>query len=134
MSRLSHLYHLRRAESARRAKKLKREMTDAERKLWYRIRGKRFASWNFRRQVPIGPHVADFLCERARLVVEVDNGASPGRRDLDRARSADLNAQGYEIVRFWNDEVLGNIDGVLEVLERVLKARDSSPAGAFTPP
>jgi very-short-patch-repair endonuclease len=91
-------------------------MTDAERRLWYFLRGSRFQGWKFRRQVPMGPYVADFLCERARLVVEVDGGQHGDNVKRDEARTRWLEARGYRVVRYWNNDVLGNTDGVLTAL------------------
>jgi len=104
-------------------------MTDAEHALWYRLRGRRFAGSKFRRQVPIGPYVVDFLCETARVVVELDGGQHAERVAADRARTRNLNALGYEVVRFWNDEVLQNMEGVLETLAKLMEA----PASRISP-
>jgi very-short-patch-repair endonuclease len=95
-------------------------MTDAERKLWYHLRGGRFDGWKFRRHVPLGPYVADFLCEAARVVVEVDGGQHAERISRDEGRTRWLEERGYRVVRFWNDEVLGNIEGVLVTLSPAL--------------
>ena len=120
MSPRSRLAKLRRAESASHTKYLRSRMTDAEWKLWYRLRGGRFEGMKFRRQVPLGPYVVDFLCERANLVVEVDGGQHAERIDHDVARSEWLSARGYRILRFWNNDVLANLDGVLEVMRQAL--------------
>ena len=95
-------------------------MTDAEWVLWYQLRGNRFGGMKFRRQVPLGPYVVDFLCERARLVIEVDGGQHAERRDRDDVRSEWLNARGYRVLRFWNGDVLENPDGVLEAVRRAV--------------
>ena len=98
-------------------------MTDAERKLWYHVRGARLQGFTFRRQVPLGKYVVDFLCERQRLVVELDGGQHADRLEHDESRTQWLGAQGYSVVRFWNNDVLANIEGVLEVISRELAAR-----------
>jgi adenine-specific DNA-methyltransferase len=98
-------------------------MTDAERKLWYHLRGSRLRGFTFRRQVPLGNYVVDFLCERQRLVVEVDGGQHADRLEHDASRTQWLSAQGYSVARFWNNDVLTNIEGVLEVISRELAAR-----------
>jgi very-short-patch-repair endonuclease len=95
-------------------------MTDAERSLWYHLRAGRFQGWKFRRQVPIGQYVVDFLCEEARLIVEVDGGQHAERIERDLARTQWLGEQGYEVIRFWNNDVLANIEGVLATLSPAL--------------
>jgi len=111
---------MRSAASARHAKSLRSGMTDAECALWYRLRAGRLEGMKFRRQVPLGPCVVDFLCERARLVVEIDGGQHAEQTDRDAARSEWLSARGYRVVRFWNDEVLENLEGVLEAIRGLL--------------
>ena len=90
-------------------------MTDAERRLWSRLRDRQLGGYKFRRQAPIGDYIDDFLCEEKRLVVEVDGGqhADLGK---DQARTAVLESLGYRVVRYWNNEVLATTDGVLEHL------------------
>ena len=96
-------------------------MTDAEHRLWYRLRAGRLEGWKFRRQVPIGCYVADFLCEQARLVVEVDGGQHADREQHDAQRTEALRACGYRVIRFWNSDVLGNLEGVLETIVTALR-------------
>jgi very-short-patch-repair endonuclease len=98
-------------------------MTDAETRLWYHLRAGRFLGHKFRRQVPIGDYVADFLCEARRLIVEVDGGQHRERAARDNERTASLEALGYRVVRYWNHDVLGNTQGMLEDLARVLETR-----------
>jgi very-short-patch-repair endonuclease len=90
-------------------------MTDAERRLWFALRARRFQSLKFRRQVPIGSYVADFLSFESRLVVEVDGGqhAELGR---DTKRHRRLTENDFRVVRFWNNDVVSNLDGVLAAL------------------
>jgi very-short-patch-repair endonuclease len=101
------------------ARKLRRNQTDAELKLWLHICNRRLDGLKFRRQVPIGGFVADFLCEDARLIVEVDGGHHSEQSESDLARTKALQAAGFELLRFWNNEILQNIDGALE---RILEA------------
>jgi very-short-patch-repair endonuclease len=101
------------------ARRLRRDMTDAERRLWYALRDRRFAGWKFRRQASIGPYVVDFLCHAAKLIVEVDGGQHS--EETDARRTGFLEAQGYRVVRFWNNDVLQNTDGVLQALEVALR-------------
>jgi very-short-patch-repair endonuclease len=102
-----------------RARKLRGDLTIAERRLWYRLRDRRLAGWKFRRQVPIGPWVVDFLCKEKSVVVEVDGGQH-NASERDRRRDAALARQGYRVLRFWNSDVLRNPEGVLTVILSVL--------------
>ena len=89
-------------------------MTDAERVMWSQLRGRRFGGLKFKRQWTIGRHVVDFCCIEHRLVVELDGGQHTPERDMPRTRA--LNDQGYRVMRFWNNDVLENLGGVLEAL------------------
>ncbi|PWT74548.1 MAG: DNA (cytosine-5-)-methyltransferase [Proteobacteria bacterium] len=95
------------------AKQLRRDSTDAERSLWRHLRAHRFFGWKFKRQQPIGRYIVDFVCFEAQLVIEVDGGQHPAAAHEDEARDLWLRSQGFQVVRFWNNEVLGNIEGVL---------------------
>ena len=96
------------------ARKLRSNQTDSELKLWLQLRGRRLAGLKFRRQVPIAGFIADFLCEEAKLIVEVDGGQHTEQSDSDMERTRIMQDAGFEIVRFWNNEVLANMDGVLQ--------------------
>jgi very-short-patch-repair endonuclease len=104
-------------------------MTDAERILWFALRGRRFAQAKFRRQVPLGPFIADFLSFERRIVVEVDGGQHAGS-GADFRRDAWFAARGFRVLRFWNHDVLRNIDGVLTKLATALSASPPHPARA----
>lgn len=93
------------------ARRLRRDMTDAERTLWQAIRNQQIAKAKFRRQVPIGPYIVDFACMNAKLIIEVDGGQHGGADD--QQRDMWLADQSFTILRFWNNEVLENLDGVL---------------------
>jgi very-short-patch-repair endonuclease len=95
---------------------MRRQPTDAENVLWQRLKAKRLEGWKFRRQEPVAGHVADFLCYEARLVIEVDGGQHADDADRDEQRTRAIAAEGFRVVRFWNNEVLENIDGVLEAI------------------
>lgn len=95
-----------------RARELRRKSTDAEQRLWNCLRNRQLGGAKFRRQVPIDRYVADFLCQDSRLVVEADGGQHSEERDA--ARTAYLEAQGFRVIRFWNHDILENIDGVLD--------------------
>ncbi|MGE5504423.1 MAG: endonuclease domain-containing protein [Actinomycetota bacterium] len=102
------------------ARTLRRNATEAERRLWSRLRDRQLDGHKFRRQQPIGPYFADFCCWEARLVVEVDGGQHADSRH-DEVRTAWLAERGWQVLRFWNNEVLGNTDGVLQTILDVLK-------------
>jgi very-short-patch-repair endonuclease len=103
------------------ARKLRRTPTDAEMRLWWHLRQKQLAGFRFRRQHPLGPYVVDFFCAEAKLVVEVDGGQHADEND---ARTRWIEAQGYRVIRFWNNDVLGNTEGVLLM---ILAALGASP-------
>jgi very-short-patch-repair endonuclease len=107
-----------------RAKSLRREMTDAERRLWSALRAHRLGDLSFRRQVPIGRFIADFVCQEIRLVIEVDGGQHAGAAS-DLERDQWLLSKGYRIIRFWNSDVLKNLAGVLEKIVEV--AHEATP-------
>ena len=104
------------------AARLRREMTDAERALWSELRGRRLQGFKFRSQWTLGRSVTDFCCIEARLVVEVDGGQHS--EVADAARTAKLKARGFRVIRFWNNDVLTNIDGVLAVILEALQKRE----------
>ena len=93
------------------ARQLRQNQTDAEHALWRILRDRRFAMTKFRRQVPIGPYIVDFICFDARLVIEADGGQHNESRS-DNLRDAWFAAQGFRVLRFWNNEILKNAEGV----------------------
>ena len=99
-----------------RARALRHDSTDAEAKLWAALRGRRLAGLKFRRQVPIGPFIADFCCEEHKLIIELDGGQHTDAIPHDEQRSQWLGTKGYRVIRFWNNEVVRNLDGVLSVI------------------
>src|SRR5512147_1335695 len=103
-----------------RARSLRSNMTDVERRLWSAIREKQLEGCRFRRQHAIGAYIADFACVERMLVIELDGSQHQNQEVYDEDRSRYLKQQGWQVVRFWNNEVLENLDGVLEViLERL---------------
>ncbi|HEY8696210.1 MAG TPA: DUF559 domain-containing protein, partial [Rhizomicrobium sp.] len=105
-----------------RARELRSNMTDAERRLWALLRRKKLAGFRFRRQAQIGPYYADFFCPGARLVVEVD-GSTHGQDDLhvrDERRTRWLEAHGCRVIRFWNRDVFRYPNEVIDILYGVL--------------
>ncbi len=97
-----------------RARALRREDTDAEAKLWNALRARRLGGWRWRRQVPKGPFIVDFLCVEAALVVELDGGHHSEQVEYDTRRTAYLEGLGLRVIRFWNSAVLTNRHGVCE--------------------
>lgn len=108
-----------------RARQLRRNRTEAEACLWYALR-KQLPQFKWRFQVPFHPYFADFACLKAKLIVEVDGGQHDQRRAYDTRRSAALEARGFRILRFWNHDVLGNIDGVLETISLSLREKEGA--------
>jgi BirA family transcriptional regulator, biotin operon repressor / biotin---[acetyl-CoA-carboxylase] ligase len=104
-------------ELTKRARQMRREPTEAERRLWSRLRSSGL-DVRFVRQRPIGPVIADFACRAARLIVELDGGQHG--TDYDHRRDAYLRGQGWRVLRFWNPDVLSNMDGVLETIRLAL--------------
>ncbi len=100
-------------------------MTPAERALW-RILKESFGDWHFRKQVPLRHFIADFASHRAKLVIEVDGGQHEGAKDLPRTRM--IEDEGYRVLRFWNNEVLGNPDGVWTMIDAALREQHPTPA------
>ncbi len=101
------------------AKNLRTRLTDAERTLWLHLRSHRLRGYKFKRQQPLGPYIADFVCFSARLVIEVD-----GAQHLDSVRDAErdrwMSDNGFRILRFWNDQVLRETEAVLEAIWNAL--------------
>ena len=112
-----------------RARSLRTGMTDVERLLWQALRGKQINKHRFRRQHPIGPYIADFACIDKRIVIELDGGQHQDQLVQDEQRSAFLRAQGWQVLRFWNNDVLNNLDGVLSTIaERLTVTPPSWPS------
>ena len=103
-----------------RARQLRRDQTDVEGKLWSRLRARQLSGAKFRRQYPIGAFIADFCCYERRLVIELDGGHHAEHVDADQSRTDFFVSQGYRVLRFWNNEVIENIDGVLEQIVHTL--------------
>ena len=98
-----------------RAKTLRQSMTDAEQRLWYRLRAHRLSGASFRRQFPIGRYIVDFVCLDARVIVELDGGQHADSIK-DAARDGWLRSQGFKVLRFWNNDVLSNTNGVVQTI------------------
>src|ERR1700733_9822446 len=103
-----------------RARALRRNMTDAERRVWRILCLRQMAGYKFRRQVPIGQYIADFVCHEARLIFEVDGGQHDPASLLEAERTEFLEGEGYHVLRFWNHQILTNLEGVYEVIAATL--------------
>ncbi len=116
-----------------RARAMRRAPTDAELRLWRLLRDRRLSGLKFRRQVPVGPYIVDFLCVASRLIVEAD-GSQHAENARDEVRDAYLARQGWKVVRFWNHEVTRNRESVMEtILARAASLSDPHPAGFAGP-
>ncbi|MDP2744175.1 MAG: endonuclease domain-containing protein [Dehalococcoidia bacterium] len=111
------------------ARQLRQKQTDAERALWARLRRKSIAGARFRRQQPVDRYIVDFACLEEHLVIEIDGGQHAGDNGVsrDERRSMRLRQLGYRVLRFWDNEVLTNTDGVVERITEVLTYSPPSP-------
>ncbi|GJG93243.1 endonuclease domain-containing protein [Cupriavidus pauculus] len=100
------------------ARKLRTQQTPAEERLWYYLRDRRLLGLKFKRQAPIGPYIADFLCQEHNLIIEADGSQHGSLNDFDR--DAWLREKGYTVLRFWNNQFHQEIDGVLETVRRAV--------------
>ena len=98
------------------AKKLRKNMTDTEKFLWKHLRREQLSGYKFRKQAPIGRFIVDFVCLEKRLVIEIDGGQHATMREKDRKKDHWLKEEGYRVLRFWNNDVLQNINAVLEII------------------
>ena len=103
------------------ARTFRKRSTEAEKLLWSRLRGRRFEGIKFKRQVPIANYIVDFVALDLKFVIEVDDGQHDVRAAPDAQRTRILEEWGYHVVRFWNNDDLGNIDGVLEAILQELQ-------------
>ena len=115
-----------------RAKHIRTNPTDAERRLWTMLRDRRLASFKFRRQLVIPPYIVDFVCLEQRLIVEAD-GSQHADSEYDARRDAFLRAEGFEVLRFWNNDILGNAQGVFEAIDAALKTPHPARLSASRP-
>lgn len=109
-----------RASALGRAKHMRSHPTDAEHRLWQILRAKRLEGWKFRRQPPIGPYTPDFVCHSAKLIIEADGGQHGD--ETDGRRDAWLKSQGFRVLRFWNNDIFNNEEGVLTTIFAALQA------------
>jgi very-short-patch-repair endonuclease len=107
------------------ARKLRKEQTDAERRLWWNLRNRQLEGWKFRRQFAIGNYIADFVCIDAKLIIELDGGQHSEQRKYDEQGTRELEKAGFVVLRFWNNDVLTNSESVIEEILRMLHPTDS---------
>lgn len=116
-----------------RSRRLRSDQTDAERKLWWRLRNRQVADCKFVRQEPVGPYICDFVCREQRLIVEVDGGQH-AESDTDKKRDQWLTSHNYRVMRFWNNDVLSNIEGVLQTIAETIDSPSPASALRASPP
>ena len=102
-------------------------MTDAEKRLWAVLRGRRLRGYKFRRQRPVGPYILDFVCIEYRLVIEADGGQHADNAQ-DDVRTAWLTTAGWRVIRFWNNDILSNSEGVQETILQTLETLNVEPS------
>ncbi len=125
---------MRNAKLTERARKMRREMTPPEQRLWMELRANRFRNTKFRRQKVIGQYIADFAANDPKIVIELDGDSHASQADYDAARAAFLEGEGYRVVRFANRDVMTNLDGVLTVIAGVIdELRGCSPPPTPSP-
>ncbi|MEM6329748.1 MAG: endonuclease domain-containing protein [Planctomycetota bacterium] len=111
----------------RRSVELRKNATHPEKVLWHAVRNRQLAGLKFRRQNPVGRYIVDFCCMKARLAIELDGESHEGHQDYDARRRAFVESEGYRVLRFTNDQVLSNLDGVLEAI-RVAAVGNAAPS------
>jgi very-short-patch-repair endonuclease len=121
-----------RAGAVSKARRLRRAATREERILWQELR-RHMSDAKFRRQVPMGPYFVDFISHSARLVIELDGSHHAFQSPYDAERTRFLQAEGYRVVRFWNPDILHNLDGVFSAIEAEVKQSPSPPVGEGGP-
>jgi very-short-patch-repair endonuclease len=110
------------------ARKLRKQATKTETLLWRKLKMRQIQGFKFRRQQPIGPYIVDFVTFEKKLVIELDGGQHAMEREKDEERDAWLKDQGYEVLRFWDNQVFENLDGVLEVIKNKLLSPSPNPS------
>ena len=105
------------------ARDLRQNQTEAEALLWQHLRNRRFQNLKFRRQLPVGNYIVDFVCMSIKVIIELDGSQHMDSKNYDDERTAFLESQGYQVIRYWNNEILGQTDSVLESLRLELLKR-----------
>jgi very-short-patch-repair endonuclease len=110
------------------ARKLRKNATRAENLLWQKLRNRQLEGYKFRRQQPVGPYIVDFVNFEKKIVIEIDGGQHAILKEKDKKRDAWLDDGGFEVIRFWNNEVFENIDGILEAIRDKLITPSPDPS------
>jgi very-short-patch-repair endonuclease len=106
------------------ARYLRRNLSEAEKRLWYLLRGRRLKDFKFKKQQVIAPYIVDFICIKEKLIIEVDGGQHAQTAFYDRQRTRFLEQKGFKVIRFWNNEVLGEAEALLNEILEQLKAKN----------
>ena len=125
-----HMWHAQELQTRDNSRKLRKNMTDAEKQLWKILRAKQLEGFKFRRQTPIDTYITDFVCLEQRLVIELDGGQHANTAMYDAKRTRYLESQGFRILRFWNNDVLQNPEGVVKTILRQLQYPPTQPSPA----
>jgi very-short-patch-repair endonuclease len=122
------------SKTLERARSLRKTLTPAERKLWNAIRARRLMGFKFVRQLPVGPFIADFACREANLIVEVDGDthSTETERRYDAARTQYLREQGFNVLRFWNDDIYRALPGVCDAILAAIPGGNDVPSSALS--
>lgn len=104
-----------------RARALRKDQTEAENHLWFQIRNRQLLGYKFRRQYILGPYIVDFVCFESKLIIELDGSQHLEQKDYDEERTSYLNALGFIVLRFWNNDIFNKLDGVLEIISMKLR-------------
>ena len=107
---------------------MRRDLTNAEKLFWWEVKDRRLDGYKFRRQHPVGPYIADFACIEVKLVVEIDGGQHADAKHYDQKRDTYLQSRGFRVLRFWNADVLTNMEGVIDTVLIVLNGETGSPS------
>ncbi|MGJ0516828.1 MAG: endonuclease domain-containing protein [Methylomicrobium sp.] len=103
------------------ARSLRKSQTNVEQLLWQQLRNKRLCNYKFRRQFPIAPYITDFICLELKLIIELDGGQHANQTRYDDQRTLFLEQRGFKVVRFWNNDVIDNMSGVLEAVHLAIQ-------------
>ena len=110
------------------ARMLRKRSPNAEKLLWHHLRGKQLEGYKLRRQQPIGPYIVDFVNFEKRIVIELDGGQHAIKKGSDKNRDAWLKAEGFKVLRFWNNDIFENLEGILEVIRKRLLSPSPGPS------
>jgi len=110
------------------ARRLRKQSTNVAKLLWQRLKGRQLEGYKFRRQQPVGSYIVDFINFEKRIIIELDGGQHAIEKDMDKKRDNWLKVEGYKVLRFWNNEIFENIEGVLEVIRKKLLPPSLNPS------